>query len=787
MHCRYEFRDYLLDPMTHELRRAGALVAVPPHAFACLTYLIDHRDRVVGKDELIAAILGRVDGSDDQLGHVVRKARRAIGERGDEQRAIRTIPRVGFRWVEEVRALTNDPLAQPEQSGTSPASERAPAKSVPRRSPAIPIIFLAIALAMGAGALASYWFKSGMPQKAAADTSQQSTPPALTDGLAVVPAVVTTDSDDLSWIRLGLMDFIGNRLREGTGLVVIASDNVVGALGGNAPANLTPEKVQARLGVRKVVFPLVKRSGGDWIVRLDERAPGGSIRTVEAHASDLIAAAKGAADQLLDVHGVTAHLAGDRLTDAADAEWYQRIEAMVLRGESAAARKILLSGADSHAASARSRLRLGRIELSDGNYSEARSIFEQILKQSPAESDAVTRAETLANMGEANRRLGSLSEASSEFSESIVLLSQMRDSRELGNAYLGRAVTLFVKGQPDMAYADLANARIAFEVAGDTLSIGRVDANEAAQAMFEGRSEKALQLNTKSAEVFERFGALSNLAMALSNQIGIYMQLERPAAALEIADRAGDRFDALPNSGLRNAFALRRAAALLASGRLTDGRRLLEAILQNKDAPDVPFAGIAQGMLAHLELESDRPEQANVLADEAMRALTASEFVSPRAAAWLERTRAMRLLKYADLPQQVAAFQEWALATQDSGAIALAHLAAAEESWSKGDREAAIALYQDTLDQVTRDRPPEEVVEVAVSYGNAMIDAGDLQRASAIAGRIAPHADGDFDCALFMVKFYRAMQQADAWRAALEVAMARAGERKVPESLRTLH
>jgi len=786
MHCRYEFRDYLLDPMTHELRRAGALVAVPPHAFACLTYLIDHRDRVVGKDELIAAILGRVDGSDDQLGHVVRKARRAIGERGDEQRAIRTIPRVGFRWVEEVRALTNDPLAQPEQRSASPVDERTPVTAVPRKSLSISILVCATVLAIGAGVFAIYRFEHGVHQNAATDTSQPATQLTLTDALAVVPAAVAGDGDDLSWIRLGLMDFVGNRLREGTGLVVVASDNVVGALHGEAPTNLATEKIQAQLAVRQIVFPFVKRSGGDWIVRLDEHTAGGAVRTVEAHANDLIEAARGAADQLLDMHGVTASPTAGRLTDAADAEWYQRIEALVLRGESGTARKLLLSGADGRSASTRSRLRLGRIELSDGNYSEARSIFEQVLKESPAESDAVTRAEALANMGEADRRLGSLPEASSEFTESIVLLSQLRDSRELGNAYLGLAVTLFVKGQPDVAYANLAKARIAFDLAGDTLSIARVDSNEASQAMFEGRSEKALQLNTKSAEVFERFGALSNLAMVLSNQIGIYLQLVRPTAALEIVERAGDKFDALPNSGLRNAFALRRAAALLANGRLTDGRRRLETVLRDKDAPDVPFAGIAQGMLAELELESDRPEQANALADEALRALTASEFVSPRAAAWLARTRAMRLLKYAELPQQVAAFEEWALATKDSGALALAHLAAAEESWSKGDREGAIARYQDTLDHVMRDRPPDDVVAVAVSYGNAMIDGGDLQRATAVAGRIAPYANGDFDCALFMVKFYRAMRQTDAWRAALKVAMARAGERKVPESLRTL-
>ena len=94
----YLFDDFRLDRSARELRRGGAPVTVPTRVFDCLVYLIDNRDRAVGRDELVAALWGRVDVSDAQLGQIVLRARRAIGDDGNDQRYIRTMPKFGYRW-----------------------------------------------------------------------------------------------------------------------------------------------------------------------------------------------------------------------------------------------------------------------------------------------------------------------------------------------------------------------------------------------------------------------------------------------------------------------------------------------------------------------------------------------------------------------------------------------------------------------------------------------------------------------------------------------------------------
>jgi DNA-binding winged helix-turn-helix (wHTH) protein len=53
---RYLFEDFALDLDRRELRRGAALVAVEPQVFDLLVQLIRHRDRVVSKDDLLAAI-----------------------------------------------------------------------------------------------------------------------------------------------------------------------------------------------------------------------------------------------------------------------------------------------------------------------------------------------------------------------------------------------------------------------------------------------------------------------------------------------------------------------------------------------------------------------------------------------------------------------------------------------------------------------------------------------------------------------------------------------------------
>src|SRR3954468_5475345 len=134
----YRFGDFTLTASTRELKRGDAPVAISPRAFDCLAYLLEHRDRAVGKDELVAAVWERVDVSDTQLGQTVLRARRAVNDDGQAQNVIRTVSRFGYRWVADV-ALVGDREAAPAEhaiaEGSAPESGGAPAPARTHRSP----------------------------------------------------------------------------------------------------------------------------------------------------------------------------------------------------------------------------------------------------------------------------------------------------------------------------------------------------------------------------------------------------------------------------------------------------------------------------------------------------------------------------------------------------------------------------------------------------------------------------------------------------------------------------
>jgi DNA-binding winged helix-turn-helix (wHTH) protein/class 3 adenylate cyclase/tetratricopeptide (TPR) repeat protein len=99
----FTFGSFSLDVERRELKRDAQLIALEPQVFDVLSYLVRNRDRVVSRDDLLAAVWrGRIV-SDSTLSSRINAARSAIGDTGTEQRFIRTVARKGFRFVAEVQ------------------------------------------------------------------------------------------------------------------------------------------------------------------------------------------------------------------------------------------------------------------------------------------------------------------------------------------------------------------------------------------------------------------------------------------------------------------------------------------------------------------------------------------------------------------------------------------------------------------------------------------------------------------------------------------------------------
>src|SRR6476646_1806287 len=96
---KFFFANQILDTNTRELSREDMPVSLEPQVFDLVVHLMENRDRVVSKDELIEKIWHGRSVSESTLTSRINAARKAIGDSGASQALIRTIARKGFRVV----------------------------------------------------------------------------------------------------------------------------------------------------------------------------------------------------------------------------------------------------------------------------------------------------------------------------------------------------------------------------------------------------------------------------------------------------------------------------------------------------------------------------------------------------------------------------------------------------------------------------------------------------------------------------------------------------------------
>lgn len=775
--ARYRFGGHVLDLAKRELLHDDVPVALPARVFECLVHLIAHRERAVDRDELARVVFSRDDVSDAQLAQVILRSRRAIGDDGQEQRAIRTVPRFGYRWVAQTAVEHEAPAAEtaaqvampvleptPPLASQPPASEAMPvAVARPPAAPAPPrarrgrrALVAVVALMLAALVAALAWHRRAEPTPA----------PAVADAAPRAIMVLPTRVEgpgDVAWARLGLMDYLADRIRRG-GLPALSSDTTLSLLREAGDAEPMPG-VQALRDIARVDWIVESRASRDddrWRVRLRATDRHGLVQRGHAEGDDLLDAARVAGDRLLAALGGSAVASDQSEPDLA--ERLQRARSAMLANELDTARRILNQAPELQRARPQLRYRLAQVDFRAGQYPRGLATLDGLLAGAAARADPLFRARLLNSRGAMLIRLDRYAEAERSYDASIELFERHGAPVELGGALTGRGVTRSSQGRFDQALADLGRARVQLLRGGDALAVARVDANLGNLEMDRERPAQAVGYFEKAARDFESMGAVNELGGISGMLVTAHLQLLQPQAALAQSGRGHALLPRIRDPAQRANLLLARAEALIAVGRLAKAGKLLAM----PEAARVVPGDYKRRDYLRMELARQAGDRRAVMriADAALDGWPPAR--RPRLRAWLQlrRDQAARDL---DLP----------LAGDDlSGDGVPQRLLRAIRAGPAGepDYRAALALAEERA-------IPVEIAAAVGAYAHWRLARGQAAEAGGLAGRAAPWAGRDFALALLQVELYARLGQREQWEAALAQAQTLAGERPIPPEL----
>jgi len=745
---RYRFGGFRLDPATRELWQDDRPVVLPPRLFECLLWLIEHRDRAVGRDELIATVWGRSAVTDNVLAQVVARLRRVVDADARDS-AIRTVPRFGYRWV---AATTVESAAAPGAAGPPAGTGR---QRRGRRWRAVALGGLAVLLL----AVSIAWLRVPVAQRADAAAR-----PA-----AVLPVERVAGAGE-EWMRLGLMALVGDRLRD-AGQPVVPDESVVAIVGDAAP---DPAAVAAALA--GAVPPLliaarVEATDGGWRVRL--QAVGEPDLMSVGDGADLLAAARAASDGLAVRLGHAP--AGAAPGPAAFERLLLEVEAATLAGETEAALRLLDTADARQRETPEWRYRAAWTAFVAGRLDPAEAGFAALLEDLPADAP-VMRARALNGLANVQYEREDLTGLARSAEQAVALLRGHDAPGELGRALMGQAVAAHRQGRTEAARQGFFQARLALERAGDPLGVARANLSLGIVDARQGRLPDALVLLQDAAQRLAALRSAHDELLAHVHVAHVHLLLLDPAAALAQAEpiaRLGGRVRSPRAQVLAD---LTRAEVLLANGRLDAAGELLRRwCATGCDGPERLPLALARRALGG-DIDATLPDLRTALAG-----LPAGEGGRDAGRAWLAVLAARRTDGAGGAA--IAGLRAWAGDAPAATAEVRLYAALAEAEYAAGQGRPAGDAYAAAWREALAGAVPSDLLEVADAYVGWLIRQGDLAGASHVAGHLAGWAGRDFGSALLQLRLRHALGHPAAWRAALAQARALAGERPIPAAL----
>ncbi|MBP3985292.1 winged helix-turn-helix domain-containing protein [Pseudoxanthomonas helianthi] len=806
MRLKYLFGEFELNPASRELLRNGKPVALRARSLECLVYLIEHRDRAVGRDELISAVWGRVDASGTVVAQTLLRARKALDDTGNQQAMIRTLPRFGYRWVMPVQEValsseadgadgTNGPngeavaeaAAPPDTEPVVPADAweevevEAPAKELEKEQAGHDTSVSSDIGAAGAPPSAHRWHRrfprAGWTMLAMLIVvaglgfyylryGNKDVSVAANDAVLVMPvAVVPMDSEN-AWVRLGAMDYMAARLR-GSGINVLPSEQALrlsAAVEGDMPA-LARKKLLALSGARWVVQPEMEREQAGWRVRL-RLFDAGKEQRIEARAGTVLAAVAEAADAWLRQSGGN----GAGPPPSPLAERLHRIDAEILVGRLVEARRLVRSASPAERGDPRFLLREARLEFRAANLDASGRLFRDALDHAP-KADPDTKISALIGLGTVERSRNNLDAAEQRFTQSLALLESLPpdrvNSRMVGLTYQGRGIIRAQHGDVDAGVKDMGQARVWLQRSGDLIALGVIGHNIGKAETLRGDYLQALHEFDRSIETFERFRVNDYLATTLQEKADVQMVLARPVDAWNTIRRAEAQLPKLENGDVAAGVLATKARIQIALGRLRDAGVTL-AGLRSRGLPETD----PRLLELWLRLYLARGEFVEA------RRLAASGPPAAGASGGLVLAAIQAALRGRDVPlartwlASIAPSDE----REDDHAIALG-LARSLIDRAAGERAAALQQAEKVAASGGSRAAPEMEVRTGVVQAMLLLDTRQYASASAIMGELEKYAETDYRVAWVMWALYRALGDPHAAASAGERTKTLGGER----------
>lgn len=789
MRPKYRFGEFQLDPASRELLRNGHPVPLRPKSLECIVYLIEHRDRAVGRDELISAVWGRVDVSDTVVAQTLLRARKALDDTGNQQGMIRTVPRFGYRWVVpvedqsipseaaqgeesaadpweevEIEAPVSEPgpgdgseeAAAAEETDAGGAAAVAPPSGPPRRilNPAW-AIFVAVLVVLGLG----FHLLGG----------DGASPPMGDDAVLVMPVAFAPMDSENAWVRLGAMDYMAARLRSG-GLDVLPSEQALrlsAAVDGDALSAVVRQELLALSGARWIAMPEMQRGREGWSIRLrlfDEREE----QRIEAQGDTALAAAAQAADAWLRKQG----RGKGGPTPGPLAERLHRIDAEILAGRLAEARRLVNSASPAERNDPRFLSSEAKLAFRAGDLDAAGKLFQRALARADG-ADLETRIGALIGLGTVERSRNNLDAADQRFTQSLALLESLPadrvNSRMVGVTYQGRGIIRAQRGDLDAGIRDMGQARVWIQRSEDRITLGVVGHNLGKAEALRGDYLQALREFDRAIEIFERFRVDDYLANTLQEKARVQLALARPDDAWATIRRADPLLPKLEDDAVAVDVMLARARVQVAQGRLRDAGDTL-AGLRARDMQDSDPRLLELRLRLHLA--RGETSEARRLAGNGppTGGVSGGLLLAAVQAALLDR----------DVPLAKAWLGGEAPAEEPRGDHAISlELARALIARAAGDRAAALQLAGKAAALAGNLAAPEIDIRSGVIEAMVLLDTHQYAAASAITGELEKYAESDYRVAWLMSALYQALGDPRAATAASERARALAGERNL--------